>query len=104
MVLFDESGPVEFASRALLEILQRISSEPSAADWCSPTVQRAKLRYLRLRVGHPMPPLQAAYFLSLVRIIIDNCGNFIVVLMVMNSPLLLAMPAHGSGPKIYLDR
>jgi len=48
MVLLDESGPVGFASRSLLKILQRISSETSAADWCRPTVQRARLRRLRL--------------------------------------------------------
>jgi hypothetical protein len=58
MVSLDESGPVGLAVRSLLEILQRISSEVSAADWCRPTVQRARLRYLRLRVGHPLPPLR----------------------------------------------
>jgi hypothetical protein len=58
MVFPDESGPVGLASRELLEILQRISSGASAADWCSPVMQRARLRHLRLRVGHPLPPLQ----------------------------------------------
>jgi len=90
MVLRDESGPVGLASRSLLEILQRISSEVSAADWCRPVVQRARLRYLRLRVGHPLPSRQSRPCLSSARIIIHNYGNFSVALMAMHPPLLLA--------------
>lgn len=59
MVLLDESWSVGLAARSLLEILQQINSEVSAPDRCRPTVQRARLRYLRLRAGHPLPPRQS---------------------------------------------
>src|SRR6266581_2884925 len=59
MILLDEYDPVGFASRPPLEILQRTSNEVCVADCCRPMVQRAGLRYLRLRVGHPPPPLKS---------------------------------------------
>ena len=58
MILLDEYDPVGFASRPVLEILQRTSNEVCADDCCRPVVQRARLRCLRLRVGHPPPPLK----------------------------------------------
>ena len=56
MILLDEYEPVGFASRPPLEILQRTSNEVCVDDCCRPMVQRARLRCLRLRVGHPPPP------------------------------------------------
>ena len=97
MILLDEYEPVGFASRPVLEILQRTSNEVCADDCCRPVVQRARLRCLRLRVGHPRLRSKATPWLVQARIILHNCGNFRAALMAIPSSLPLATLTHGSG-------